>query len=857
MNKQNIIRNAYKEFMIDYDNTNFIDFFTEPIHVYIVENSISDLKLKKMYLNNMDYHSTHLKNISVDSAILFTNKYFKINNYSDMSDMLKNMDKIDFINEFYSLFDSLFELVVTYIMNNISNYKSVYKILDVNRDSLKYNYNLNFRDLTNINPSFGDRHINQIPTTRVEYGSEIYFFKDKSFLYEDMFNEVFSLLDNEYKFEKSLKLDRGYLQKSVPYTNPINKKNIYKNAGKLIFVSYLLGTTDFHFENLIFHNDYFVPIDCETIFQIDSFYPPENLKINYNLKNSVAHTSLLPFKSTNGYVLSAFSSYDKPLFNNDVSITINQKSVTPKYGINKESLSDEKLSANLIPKDFYQMQDYVIEGFNELYNKYLLNKKDSVNNFIKVRFNKVKSRTIHKGTYYYYELLKKSFHPYLFLSNERNKFIENMGLNDLEEKSLKNNYIPIDFKNICIDNSYFDKFSIDDLKLQNVIIRQCFIAEKSYFQKINNTVHSHILENKDIENSFINILKSTILLTEENIYILDFIITGNEDSGFNYEVILLPRELYIGTSGIAIYLMNYLKIHEDSFLYKSLYYIYTDLIKYIRRSINSEDISLGYFDGISGIIHILIRINNLFKEISILEIQEWINFLYSYEMKNKQSGGDVINGTLGFIYFLTICSMDKNLYIPKEYINNISLKYCNDNPNKSLYNGFAHGIAGEIFIFSLVNDLLHNKKIQLYIDNLLNTLNSNFIPEQNNWYISTEDSTTPLNWCHGSPGIILNLPLLFDKNKIDVLDKIIQNITGNNSKNLCLCHGKIGNLWILDFVYKNHGLLKNYDIEKYRILLKEEFKYMNIFQYNKSFMLGLSGILSVFLYPNEYKNFFM
>ncbi|HCY4721713.1 TPA: hypothetical protein O1V09_002802, partial [Staphylococcus aureus] len=143
------------------------------------------------------------------------------------------------------------------------------------------------------------------------------------------------------------------------------------------------------------------------------------------------------------------------------------------------------------------------------------------------------------------------------------------------------------------------------------------------------------------------------------------------------------------------------------------------------------------------------------------------------------------------IYFLLEYYKHTNNILIKEQIFNLTQKYIKSNP-KNEYFGFAHGIAGEIFVLNQVRKILPDKNIDVFLESKLNELLLNLDRKNYNWKISENSDTLPLNWCHGSPGILLIYPEFRDKYNWPI-NNILMKIVDNRSSNLCLCHGLIGN----------------------------------------------------------------
>jgi len=67
------------------------------------------------------------------------------------------------------------------------------------------------------------------------------------------------------------RIDYGWSQflEHKPCNEPSEVRRYYTRIGQLGFVLYLLGATDFHYENLVAHGEFPVAVDLETLFHVD------------------------------------------------------------------------------------------------------------------------------------------------------------------------------------------------------------------------------------------------------------------------------------------------------------------------------------------------------------------------------------------------------------------------------------------------------------------------------------------------------------------------------------------------------------------------------------------------------------
>lgn len=121
------------------------------------------------------------------------------------------------------------------------------------------------------------------------------------------------------------------------------------------------------------------------------------------------------------------------------------------------------------------------------------------------------------------------------------------------------------------------------------------------------------------------------------------------------------------------------------------------------------------------------------------------------------------------------------------------------------------------------------------------------------------DDSTPNNWCHGAPGV--SLTYLSPENKVPRNDamKLMKNIIDSTNENICLCHGIVGNQWVIQYINKNYmnnsipDSHLNYLIEKNKKVILNE---SNLFEYSKSYMVGLPGVFDYYISKkNSYEIF--
>ncbi|MFL2072206.1 DUF4135 domain-containing protein [Marinilactibacillus psychrotolerans] len=857
MNKIDIINRVYKEYT--FSNKNYIlDFFYSPIHNYIAQNNINDRRLTDIYIKNIKELNIHLNTLISDSAILYINELYRNSNFASIESMLDN-SKIDvMVIDFYEKFPTIWELVDQYIRECIDHYKTIYQLLNNNQKSLQENFSVVLSDLDDIKINKGDRHLNYIPTTEIFFKEKSIYYKNREENYESLFCDIYNYFSARTTSVSFFKVENGYFQERIQQKDCHNEKHFYSDSGVLLFVAYLLGLSDLHEENIIFNGTSYVPIDCETIFSNEKYFESDQPEIAYNLRNSILSTGLIPFKSINSAVISGLNSFSSQTIkssNYEIKII---DGLIKKVAVNEELLKKKKnIPTNYENMDFLTNITLLKKEFRKVYVHFLENKSYFIKKITHLLQNKY-SRVLHQNTGYYYELLRRSYHPYLFLSESRKDFFDsNEALLPLEREQLLNDYIPIDKKKIDINSSFFEKFTFEDLNLQLSILHQSFIAERGFYIKKYHPNIKKYYSIEDLNTKFLKLLNDTIPYYNEEPIILDHLFTGNSEDGHEFEVIILPKEYYLGNSGVLLFLHNNLVNNSlSNFPFEKYDLLYKDLLNYVDKRKYNINLKLGYHDGIAGILYTLFKLKNSTTEkvsedyiidISYLIIKNYIN------SNIKSDETDLVNGVIGFLYYL--CQIyynisEENKSKVKEIIDILvqNIKNRSFVDVSDIYFGFAHGIAGVIFVFNQVKTICENSEINKITEKLYKYLNSNYISEICNWKISTKDDKKPINWCHGSPGVLLAYLHPCNNISLSESEKIYSDIISNTGHNLCLCHGIVGNYHILNYVnyyYLNNQILQNrinYIISQNTKNLYDE---KNLYEYSKSYMVGLSGILDI------------
>lgn len=666
----------------------------------------------------------------------------------------------------------------------------------------------------------------------------------------EIYNFFLTSLDYSTIQIKSYNLSDYYFEEFIQSEEIKSKPVFMEKFGILIFVSYLLGLTDLHYENIILKEDGIYPIDCETIFNIKDFRKEE-----YHLGDSILSTYLLPSSTVKGAILSGLNSLgDQTLNNAHYEITIDNK------GMSMTSSDAPVVSKhkNMFEGELFKFSDDINSGFSRAYQYFLEHRSELVEKIISL-FNGSCSRNLKRNTFAYSELLWKSYHPHLMLeSNRREFFFERFNTLDNKEKEMLNqNIIPYFDKRINFDNEYFKKFTIKDLKNQEVLLKESLNYDKKrYFKEKNIRERVHITYSSKLRvREFKEYLMETNLYTFGSRYWLEDIVYQERDEE-ETELIVTPDTLYFGVTGIYLFLIEYYKKfpnpEEEGMLVKDIHQLLIRLERNINRNRN---IQTGLYDGISGIMYLLFKANQEYK---CIDEERYYNCLDQIiEISRQDTQFDIVSGNSGLLKLLTFlyAKTYKKKYIEK-YITivrqqliatyEIELKENHEEGKVKQYLGYAHGYSGVLAVLAKSQNIVPSSSCYKFIHKLVEVISNEYNPEAG-WPDTIGSEKYMNNWCHGNAGILFGLVQVFENIYIEDLESLLKDavikVQNEFKKNNSLCHGNYGNFLIGLYASKVLGSRESY--EYFKSQLNDTFEVVNKSDFsieNKTFMTGLAGI---------------
>jgi len=641
----------------------------------------------------------------------------------------------------------------------------------------------------------------------------------------------------------------------------------YKRFGIIILLSYILNTTDLHFENVIAGGEYPVIIDLETLVgsPLKEDYTSIEFQIKDEINKSVLHSALLPliFLGVN-INFSAISGKKNQRLTLKVPKIINSRSNEISIGYEKPLTKSGKNLASLNGKEIQPKEflECVIEGFEQSY-KYCLSNKDRLINKLS-KLSNATGRYLVRDTQQYMMMLSISYHPEFLKDGAKRNLLFYRLFNENSSKGIKINRIMIDKEIDCLLKGDIPIFTFN-MKSRNLMVDKNVIIQ-DYFMTtpLQELIHRVKLMcdddlitqrdfiimtlNTDYWNKSIhhinafksNVDKKMLITAVERIgnRICESAVFSNnlaevgwcgivQSNNNTWSVESLGNRLYDGLAGVAVFMNALFKVIPKSIYGDICGRIDQTLFKYTDKLVNQyiDDRNLGAFSGEYSIVYMYQLLYIFTNKRIYLEYAR--KHALCLEGKNVASP-DIIDGKAGIlnviINFYIITNekqfMNKAIQLGEELLQETmccetGLGWRIENLEKPLA-GFSHGNAGIVYSLLRLSGLTNKIDANSVIKSALEYEQHLYNEDLNNWIDLRGNhlGACPVAWCHGASGILLSL-LQFIKNKPkaeglnsieDTVQKSIALLENNKGlENMCLCHGIAGNIMVIDKYAKVTG----------------------------------------------------
>ena len=766
----------------------------------------------------------------------------------------KNLSYQEFIEEFcfkefFNEYPYLTRIIFTKGNFIIKNFKVIFN--SVSKDFNKIQKTFNFKENTrfdNIKFSGSDTHNFGKSVIILETDSENkLIFKFRSGSIDKKFNKIYQKITKDNKFDFQIPnlniiSTKNYswveFYNNIPCLNEREVAEYYEKIGIILFLFYILETTDIHNENLISSNNNPHLVDLETLFSGETLLNrpfinklSEELEFTYGF--SILRAGLLPnfTEDSEGNVRNISALSDGSFDNNYIKVkwsNIGTDSIFFEYSYEIDSRNKNLVYLNDKIIDPFSYSSIIKTTFKNLYINYLSNKEELKALF--KEFKNEKFRFIFRPTRVYASLLLYLYHPdfmkdgilrSLELEKLASPIVEDLDkkyvfwdIFEDELKQLENLDIPYFYSFI---NSYNIKseYGLDILGYKNTALNRINF-------KINNLSLADLNLQLDlIENSFNKIEldppvsfnpRDFIDYTDEEIYLIlerifhklkdssvniDGRVTwvGNKTntSGTNIQFSPIGNDIANGNMGVACFLSAYYKLTNNpevlTFLEKVLLPI-EDIINH-KWSLNqySRVIGVGGTVGLGSLVYGLIKVYEFTNDVKYLKLAQKCLDDLEFDITKFDFKFDITSGVSGFILSLIKLYEYNKSSTTLDLIKNLSDKLTNlgfENSNFINWNyklekkilGFSHGSSGGFYALTKVNKLLSNLD-SFKINSVLNYEQSFYRPEYNNWpdFRDVEENYNTVSWCHGGVGIgFSRAQLIRDNYENELISKNIEDI---------------------------------------------------------------------------------
>lgn len=546
-------------------------------------------------------------------------------------------------------------------------------------------------------------------------------------------------------------------------------KRYYLRIGVILFVTYLLGSGDLHFENMIARGEYPIIVDLEVLTKVKrKQHKVKKSIISDFLEESVLYTGILPYYHWNdngkGVDLSAIAGggNNETFFYVPVLKYSNTKNMQIQYAPAKigESKNRAMLNDIFIQPSVYEKE--IVKGFETAYT-YVLGNKGEIRYWIDT-MNSLKSRYLVADTQKYAMLLSTSYHPMVMHDAADREFLmyslwKGRSLRNVTEQKIVNGEI---YDLLNGDIPYFscqmNSTALFDSRKNEILDFFVETPMESINRRLNNISENDLERQK----TFIRLSLSA----SNNEKIDESIITSSlrkivqNLNCFSNKDVLKAAE-YIGDKLLDEAVYNECKTEIDWF-------------RIIMHGEESGALSIYpcgkyIYDGLSGIgifLHLLKRHSDKKKYVKACSMVDRSLFLYTDQLyegeitaQSRNSG--IYNGEGSIVYYyLILYSLYKNkkyiAYAKKhaEVLRNIVVEDINYD--------LLDGKAGAILTFCFIYKVTHEMKYIKYAEEVANDLIQDAIKMANGIGWKKKQDTIPLlGMAHGNAGILVAVGMLY------------------------------------------------------------------------------------------------
>lgn len=645
-------------------------------------------------------------------------------------------------------------------------------------------------------------------------------------------------------------------------------KEFYYNYGKLLYMTYILGINDMHYENLLANGVYPVITDVETIFSSYLFFNIHKLEYDaqYNATKKLLYgtmaTGLVPVFTMSEY----FGGDVSCLSNRGLKIMVEKLENEYRDDMCIKVAEDMVKSDSHLPNNDIDPLDYgkdILQGFNEA-DEIFRNNKQKIYKYINDNFDKVESRIILNMTKAYSKILrikndvKYRMNPELFKElleklKRTNQFNKKVYEHEIAE--LMNGNIPSFYwsaKEKCVygpvDSSVEKIMDIKGFDIEDVKDIIEYQTADNIIEEQKNLIENAIISSKVLSINYIekggkdksikakpatekmlreNIDKNIILGKDNTIAWLGLMVNDQEQ----LEYAMVDWSLYSGISGIGLmYYTEWLNTGDRNAIAVMQLIVNTIKKEYDLGRFDTYDIS--YFCGLTGIYSFIKKVEKI-PGIELFGLKESFEELIEKNIEYTNCYDSLSGVHSAVLYYY---SDYKENYFSRKIITAITYHFM-ENFNMRMmdasfsFASFAHGYTGLMTSLLCMNRVVKDDRFSILIKKAWEK-EKNLKVSDFKWVDKRRaDGSSSHYWCHGSCGI-MHARLFWYKEEflkdIDIdytEEQMLSDLRGYkeiieaseiNTNNYSLCHG---NFALIDYLISFERLTGERMNKKYTDLI--------------------------------------
>lgn len=797
--------------------------------------------------------------------------------------------------EFLKKYPIMTELLIRKIRDYINYVDEILQHFYQDRETISKEFHIeqNTMEITKISFNQDEEHFPGRMVAQVSLkGGEIIYYKPHSLLLAEQYQKIENWLWEKMGLEKSRHLvasrdDYGWEQDVTEAECKCTKeiKEYYYRCGAECCLTYVLGMTDIHMDNVIAHGKYSVIIDTEFMFDRRIEVGTQGKNLQQNLMDTVMHTGFVPNGMGTMHVnVSVLNTCDEQRLSVKMPMVINKGTSEMNISYHYPKLSHKK-NMPIYEGKYISFENYMnefISGFRRAYDCIKADPEVLVGMCQPIMKKSV--RYLFRNTQEYYMYITSFNFPELMRNQAKRQLSlwhMNRGLHCNETYRVKiliyemqcvyDGIIPIfyaDGKNLLMGDdeyieNYFQRDNEQQLKLR---VEKLSDWDKDFQTKVIQSALLMYAKKKDNWDGQLGQPQPKIgELTAERIAKWVFnaaVLTGDK---MEWTSVIYGKDgwtkagkadiyLYNGLSGIFLFFEAMWQKKHENFYHSVVEQLkkqlceHTDIL--IQNGSNHQSDRMGLFDGEASVAFTYWIMYKLTAEESyIVYAKKQCQFILDNDY--QVTSDDLIQGRAGIIILLLLMYKTTQDKMYLDIAQEVGTNLVESIQSKNCLAGMAHGYSGMAVAMALLGKYTGEENYKEIVLELCRKEDQLFDYSMNNWCDIREGKENPRNtvaWCHGSAGILLARALIHKISGLSInqlfknipLNQVTDQICQTEKTDWCLCHGQAGLLIVERYIRHVFGYEEEKWYENAAKYLDKRLSIEDVLNYG--IMQGLAGI---------------